>query len=154
MPCIDLLTQTLTSRALCGEKRNRNTIGKIFRGIGKVKCETLINNGINTAIELLLYDFNDPATKYMAKCIVQKRYDDMETKLNHLKGKCNSALTKLQLDVSIFGDISAAPTVIADDGTPLQEPEDNHQEADKPEDLPRFSNLHHPNGFICHVVLC
>jgi len=63
-------------------KENRNSIGESFPGIGKGKCQTLISKGIKTAKELLIYDRDDPAIKHTWKYIVQKHYDDLETKLN------------------------------------------------------------------------
>ena len=37
-------------------KENRNTIGEILPGIGKGKCDTLVQNGIRTARDLLQHD--------------------------------------------------------------------------------------------------
>ena len=45
-------------------KENRNSIGEIFPGIGKAKCQTLIANDILTVKELLEYKGDNPCIKW------------------------------------------------------------------------------------------
>jgi len=103
-------------KSIIHRKENRNTIGETLPGIGKAKCQTLVSRGINTAKELLLCEGGDPAIKCSWKAIFQQHCDDLESKLNHLKGKCDAALTELQLDVAINGDVSGAPDASTEDG--------------------------------------
>jgi len=44
-------------------KENRNSIGEIFPGIGKAKCDTLVRYGIRTARALLAYEGDSPSIK-------------------------------------------------------------------------------------------
>jgi len=124
-------------------KENRNIVGEIFPGIGKAKCNTLIRNGIRSAKALLDYEGDTPAIKYSWKGIVQKHYDDLETKLAYVKGKCEAALTELNLDISIFGDVSS-------DG--VENPLVTEVEEEPDEKPPRFSDLYDPLGFNCRVI--
>ena len=131
--------------AIARRKENRNSIGEIFPGIGKGKCQTLIRHGILSAKSLLEHEGDFPAIKCSWKATVQKHHDDLQTELAHLKGKCEAALTELNLDTSIFGDVSTNNT-----GNPSPAPATAAE--DEEEEKPRFSDLCDPTGFNCRVV--
>lgn len=128
---------------ICRRKENRNSIGELFPGVGKAKCQTLASRGINTAKQLLAYEGDDPCIKCSWKAIVQKHCDTLESELAHLQSRCDSALTDLDTHISIFGDVSAAAAAPTANQTAIQVINE------KP---PRFSSLRDPVGFNCRMV--
>jgi len=125
-------------------KENRNSIGEMFEGIGKGKCQTLISKGIHSAKALLEHEGDDPSVKHRWKAIVQEHCDKLETWLACLKGKADEASTELDLHISIFGDVNFPKET--ENTAPAQEEE---EAIEKP---PSFSQLCDPSGCNCRVV--
>lgn len=82
-------------------KKNRNSIGELFPGIGKRKMMTLLEHDICTARELLHCDGESPSTKENWKCIVQNCYDNLTLQVSALERQIESLKTDLNLDVII-----------------------------------------------------
>lgn len=130
--------------SIAQRKENRNSVGESFPGIGKAKCQKSIRHGIRSAKALLEHDGDIPGIECSWKSVVQKHHDDLECELEHLKGKCDAALTELNLDISVFGDVSQ-------DENPPENP--LTMDAEEEEVLyPRFSDLFDSAGFNCRVV--
>lgn len=134
-------------------KENRNSIGEIFPGIGKGKCETLVRNGIRTARQLLDFEIGDnpSISKHSWQRIVQDHYDNIEGELEYLKSRRDAAKTELDLDVSIFGDVSRSENNNENNNN-NNTGNDAEKEADAEEKPPLFSSLDDPTKYNCRVV--
>jgi len=130
-------------------KENRNSVGEMFKGIGKGKCQTLIDKGIPTARALLECNGDDPAIKCRWKSIAQEHCDRLETKLVCLKTKLDAASAELDLDISILGDVNITADEPAADEPGAASAVDDDNTNEKP---PPFSLLEDPTGHNCRVV--
>jgi len=63
-------TGDISFSSIYKRKESRNSIGEVFRGIGRAKIRIMQERGVHTAKELLAYDGGDPAIKESWKCIV------------------------------------------------------------------------------------
>jgi len=117
-------------------KKNRNSIGELFPGIGKRKMLTLLEHGIYTARDLLHYEGESPSIKENWKNIVQNYYDNLSFEVSALERRIESVKTDLNLDVLIT--TSERPDV-------EPEPEAEHRP-------PPFSRLTDPTRYNCRTT--
>jgi len=129
------------------QKKNRNSTGLPFRGIGKEKCLTLMQRGILAAKDSLNCDGCDPATKGSWKDVVQAHCDN----LSHQVAALRSRISKLEIDVAIEDSIRE----VEDEA--LAENARSRQQAPRPpppkeKKAPPFSSLNVRNQFNGRVI--
>jgi hypothetical protein len=89
-----------------------------FKGLGKTKLLTMIERGITSAKELLLYDGTDPLILPHWKTIVENYYDGLETEMAALTGtltQLSEQLDWIKEEIDIQEDELAENTTV--DGT-------------------------------------
>ena len=65
-------------------KKDRNSTGLPFKGLGKEKCMQLHHAGILTAKDLLNFNHSHPPIFYKWKKIVRKYYDQNKKEIDKL----------------------------------------------------------------------
>jgi len=129
-------------------KKNRNSSGLPFKGIGREKCMVLIDRGILTARDLLDYDGNDPAILPSWQCIVENYYDMLKIDLANLRRKKEKLEDELALEEVING--AENDGVITNNNSTGNNSSVTEEAA--VEKAPSFSSLTDPWQYNCRVV--
>jgi len=74
----------MSFHCICNEKHNRNQIGSRLPGIGKAKCQILMDCGIVTTRDLLEHEGSDPCIKNSWVRTMQEHHDGLHEEMKRL----------------------------------------------------------------------